>query len=205
MPRPADEQGLDVILDQTVVDDASRKIGDGAPLHYARLNDLCNVGHQGIDKTIDAAISSVCESIQQGLFDIGVTSLPTLQAPDDPAFVTWTNFMADAMWATYPPTEDHPVKLASSAATGCRDSSGGYPTPDDIAGAYSAYRLVLSLATEDQVGAPEFPDIAGDLSAILNQLWFRGADDWHIRGMGVTHFRAPLDECHRPGAADGRR
>ena len=165
---PADEQGLDDILDKTIVDDPSRKIGDGAPLHYARLNDLCDIGGLGANTAIDAAISSVCESIEKGLFDWGLTSRLPSQELDDPAFITWTNFIADAIWATYPPTQDHPQQLSSPPGTGCRD---GYPTPDDVAGAYGAYRLVLSLATEDNVDAPVFPDIIGDISKILDQLW----------------------------------
>src|SRR3974390_1681994 len=48
---------------------------------------------------------------------------------------------------------------------------GRYPTPDDVAGAYGAYRIVLSLATEDHVDQPMPPDISGDLSSILNQMW----------------------------------
>ena len=166
----ADEQGLDLILT-----DPSNKMTP-APLHFARLSDLCNIGHLGIDPTIDSAISTVCEQIQKGLFDIGVSSVPSLQSPDDPAFITWTNFMADAMWATYPPTEVHPLKLSSNVIPlplpgDCRESGGGYPTPDDVAGAYGLYRLVLSLATEDKMKAPVFPDIIGDIGAILDQLW----------------------------------
>jgi hypothetical protein len=144
-PPSTEEQALDTIISQAAADDPSRTIGSGAPLHYARLNDLCNIGSLGIDKTLDSAISSVCESIQKGLFDIGASSVPTLQAPDDPAFITWTNFMADAMWETYPPSppspsglQDHPTKLSrnmvSSSLNPCHDP-GGYPSADDVAGA----------------------------------------------------------------------
>ena len=78
--------------------------------------------------------------------------MPTLEAPDDPIFTTWTQFIADAMWQTYPPEQVHPSRM------------GRYPTPEDVAGAYSAYRLLLSLATENKVDMPMAPDIAGDLA-----------------------------------------
>ena len=46
-----------------------------------------------------------------------------------------------------------------------------YPTGADVATAYGAYRLLLSLQTEDEVEPPMLPDIAGDLSAILDEMW----------------------------------
>ena len=183
VPEPStDEQFLDVILDQATADSPSRQIGDGAPLHYARLNDLCNIGTIGIDTTISAAIASVCNTIQNGLFELGVSSVPTLQAPNDPAFIAWTNFMAEAMWEVYPPNaptapptlQDHPTKLSrnviASSVPGVCPDPGGYPSPDDIAGAYGVYRIVLSLATEEDVEPPVFPNISGDISSILTQL-----------------------------------
>ena len=150
-----DEQRLDPILSQAM--DMGR---DGAAsLHYARLNDLCSVGSAGIDNSIDSAISSVAQSIQKGLFDIKASSVPSLQATDDPIFTTWTQFVSDAMWQVYPPAQDHPVRM------------GRYPTPDDIAGAYGAYRILISLATEEDVEKPQLPNLVGDLSTILGQMW----------------------------------
>ena len=152
---PADETNLDTMSAQA--SDPNR-LG-AARLNYARLNDLCNIGSAGVDPIIDNAITSICNLIQQGLFDIGASSVPSLQVPDDPIFTTWTEFISDTMWQTYPPSQDHPTKL------------GRYPTPDDVAGAYGAYRLVLSLATEDKVDAPVPPNIVDDLSSILSQMW----------------------------------
>ena len=152
---PADEQNLDTVMSQP-----GDPLREGAGrLNYARLNDLCNIGSAGLDPIIDNAITSICAQIQQGLFDIGVSSRPSLPTPDDPVFTTWTQFIADAMWQVYPPGQSHPSRM------------GRYPTPDDIAGAYGAYRLVLSLATEDDVDQPMPPDIAGDLAGILGQMW----------------------------------
>ncbi|HLY83241.1 MAG TPA: zinc dependent phospholipase C family protein, partial [Acidimicrobiales bacterium] len=152
---PADEQNLDTMTMQA--SDPSRP--GAARLNYARLNDWCNIGSAGLDPIIDNAVTTVCNLIQQGLFDISASSVPSLQTPDDPIFTTWTEFIADTMWQTYPPSQDHPTKM------------GRYPTPDDVAGAYGAYRLVLSLATEDHVEPPMPPDISGDLSSILQQMW----------------------------------
>jgi len=153
--RPADEQNLDSVTSQA--DDPLR---DGAAsLNFARLNDLCNIGSAGVDPIIDNDVTKICNQIQQGLFDIGASSVRSLQAPDDPIFTTWTEFIADTIWQTYPQGKDHPSRM------------GRYPTPDDIAGAYGAYRLVLSLATEDKVDKPMPPDILGDLGSILSQMW----------------------------------
>ncbi|MGH8833680.1 MAG: zinc dependent phospholipase C family protein [Actinomycetes bacterium] len=153
--RPADGQNLDMLRSQ-----AGDPLRAGAAgLSYARLNDLCNIGSPGTDSIIDNAVTKICNLIQRGLFDIGASSVPALEAPDDPIFTTWTEFMADAMWQTYPPGQDHPSRM------------GRYPTPDDVAGAYSAYRLVLSLATGEKMDKPMPPDSAGDLSAILDHMW----------------------------------
>ncbi len=160
----ADEQGLDVILS-----DPSAKT-KAAPLHNARLNDLCNIGSEGIDPIIDSAVAAICESIQKGLFDFKLSKVPTLQPPDDPAFITWTKFIADAIVQTYPPNQVHPDNLASSTLVPTPDPEG-YPSPEDIAAAYSAYRLVLSLATEDDMDQPQLPDVPGDLWKIIKQTW----------------------------------
>jgi hypothetical protein len=152
---PADEQNLDTVMSQC--GDPMRQ--DAASLNYARLNDLCNIGSAGLDPIIDNAITQICAQIQQGLFDIGVSSRVSLPAPDDPVFTTWTEFIADTMWQVYPPGQSHPTRM------------GRYPTSDDVAGAYGAYRLVLSLATEDEVDQPVPPNIAGDLGSILQQMW----------------------------------
>lgn len=153
--RPADEQNLDQLTD--TASDPARDTA--ARLSYSRLNDLCNIGSSGIDPIIDNAVQKVADAIQQGLFNLGLSSVPSLQPPDDPVFTTWTEFIADTMWQTYPPGQVHPSRM------------GRYPTSDDIAGAYGAYRLVLSLATEDDVDKPTPPDIVGDLAAILSQMW----------------------------------
>jgi Zinc dependent phospholipase C len=153
--RPADEKNLDTLTSQ-----ASDPLRDGAAsLNYSRLNDLCNIGSSGADPIIDNAVSQICDLIQKGLFDIGASSRVSLQAPDDPVFTTWTQFIADTIWQTYAMDPEHPSRM------------GRFPTPDDIAGAYGAYRLVLSLASEDEVDKPVPPDILGDLSKILQQMW----------------------------------
>src|SRR5262249_42677389 len=92
-------------------------------------------------------------------FDIGASSVPTLQAPDDPIFTTWTEFIEDAIWKTYQGLPDHPNRMRR------------LPKADDVAGAYSAYRLLSSLDTQDDVDMPQPPEIVGDLADILKQMW----------------------------------
>jgi Zinc dependent phospholipase C len=157
-PKPseatADEQTLDTINSGSA--DPTR---DGAArLNYARLNDLCNIGSAGLDTILDGTVDEICNLIQQGLFDIKATKVRQLTAPDDPIFTTWTQFIADTIQEVYPPDQVHPSRM------------GRYPTADDVAGAYGAYRVILSLATEDDVDKPMFPDVVGDLSKIWNQM-----------------------------------
>jgi hypothetical protein len=156
------EQPLDVILT------APGGKTMPAPFRYSRLNDLSNIGSAGIDPIIDGAIAGICDQIQKGLFDFSLTKVPDLQAPDDPAFITWTEFLADAIVQTYPPGTEHPAKLATSPPAA---GSDGYPTPADIAAAYGAYRIVLSLATEDDVKKPDPPDVLGDLGSLISDAW----------------------------------
>jgi hypothetical protein len=152
--HPADEPGLDTIRAA-----AGDPLRDGAARYsYARLNDLCNIGFAGSDPFIDHTLDLICNAIQKGLFDIGASVVPTMQAPDDPIFTTWTQFVADAIWQTYPPGQMHPSRMKR------------YPSPDDIAGAYGAFRILLSLATEDDVEPPK-PPMTTDVGAVLDKMW----------------------------------
>ena len=74
---PGDEQNLDAMARQP--DDH----GTNAPAeyHYARINDLCNMGSTGIDPILDAAISQVCNLIEQGLFKLGGPRCPLFWLP----------------------------------------------------------------------------------------------------------------------------
>jgi alpha-beta hydrolase superfamily lysophospholipase len=157
-PKPvgatADEQTLDTINSGSA--DPARDCA--ARLNYARLNDLCNIGSAGLDPILDGTLDEICNLIQQGLFDIKATKVRQLAAPDDPIFTTWAQFIADTIQEAYPPDQVHPSRM------------GRYPSADDVAGAYGAYRVILSLATEDDVDQPQFPPIAGDLAAIWNQM-----------------------------------
>jgi hypothetical protein len=152
--RPADEQNLDTVL--AAAGDPLR--AGAARLSYARLNDLCNIGSAGLDPFIDQVLNGIADAIQKGLFDIGASSVPSIQAPDDPIFATWSQFVADTIRQTYPPGQMHPTRM------------GRYPTADDIAGTYGAFRLLLSLATEDDVQKP-MPPMTTDPGAVLNKMW----------------------------------
>ena len=160
---PADEPYLDTTL--TTAGDPMR--GSAARFSYARLNDLCNIGSPGIDPFIDNALDLICNQIQQGLFHIGASSVQPPQTPNDPdpIFTTWTQFICDTIRQTYPPGQMHPSRLVR------------YPTPDDVAGAYSAFRVLLSLATEDDVEPPSMPKDIPDPGAVLDQMWQKIKDD----------------------------
>ena len=152
--RPADEQNLDTVL--AAAGDPLR--AGAARLSYARLNDLCNIGSAGLDPFLDTVLNGICDSIQKGLFKIKVSSVPSIQAVDDPIFTTWTQLVADTMRQTFPPAQMHPTRM------------GRYPTADDIAGTYGAFRLLLSMATEDDVKMPT-PPMTTDLGDVLNKMW----------------------------------
>lgn len=152
--RPGDEDNLDTIRAAT---GASSRTG-AARLNYARLDDVINVGSVGIDPLIDSTLDKIVSSIQTGTFSLGVSSLPTLQAPDDPIFTTWAQFLADTIRATYPPDQMHPNRM------------GRYPTGDDIAGAYGAYRLLLAMQTGEHVEPPA-PPMGSDFAAELDAMW----------------------------------
>ena len=102
--RPGDEDNLDVLKPQA----ANPSRAGAAGYVSSRLHDLCNIGSAGVDPIVDAAVTAVCRLIQQGLFDFGVSSVPTIDAPDDPLFRTWTEFVADAIYQTYPRTSHTP-------------------------------------------------------------------------------------------------
>lgn len=166
VPRPApappttEEQPLDAV---TVVPNA---IGSGAPFTFARLNDHISIGIPTIGDPVDGLVSAVCDKIDEGLFDIGIAEDTTPDAPSDSDFQDWCKLMASTLKEVYDEPHGnpgHPENLAPGRP-------GGYPTADDVAAAYGAFRLVLKLATEEKIQEPQMPDLIGDVSAALQQL-----------------------------------
>jgi hypothetical protein len=155
MPEPklpdTEEQPLDKVRSAP-----HSNIGDGAPFTFARLNDHINVGYKRGTDPVDEIVDAVCAKIHKGLEDIGVAE-PDPVPPDDPDFIEWTNMMAAAFRAAYP---QPPRNLQPD----------GYPTPDDVASAYSVLRMYLRVATEDKVKEPEFPNVLADVWKAIKKL-----------------------------------
>jgi hypothetical protein len=153
VPPSTEEQPLDRIRSVP-----HQSIGQGAPFTFARLNDHVNVGYlQGSDP-VDDLIQSICKKIKDGLEQIGVAE-PDPIPPNDSDFVLWTNMLSEAFRSVYPPTEQPPENLKNPAA----GRPDGYPNPEDVASAYSVFRLFLRMATEEKIQEPEFPDVVADV------------------------------------------
>ena len=136
--------------------------GNGAPFTFARLNDHINIGAATLGDPVDDLVSSVCEAIDQGLFDLGIAEDTEPDPPTDGDFQAWTQLMVKTLHDVYDSTT-HPQNLAPGRPD-------GFPTADDVAAAYGAFRLVMRLATEESISDPKPPDIIGDISAAVQQL-----------------------------------
>ena len=163
-PAPStEEEPLDALV-QTPND-----IGAGAPFTYSRLNDWTNIGSPTAGDPIDGIIDSVCTAIEKSLFQLGIVDDFVPVPPPDPEFKAWTQLMVDCLHATY--TESaRPMNLAKGILPGGASRVDGFPIADDVAGAYTVFRLVLSVATEDKIEEPQPPDIVGDVSKAVQDM-----------------------------------
>jgi hypothetical protein len=138
-------------------------LSTGGPLSYSRLHDHILIGDPTLGDPVDAVVEAVTKAIEEGLTAIRVPPLP---APlvSDPDFDAWAQMLVDALEATYPRPYEHPENLPN----------GGYPTADDVKAAYSAFRMILKVSTEETVKPPTAPDIPGllrsDIEQILNDI-----------------------------------
>jgi hypothetical protein len=163
-PPSTEEQPLDHVTATPNV------TGMGAPFTFARLNDHINIGTtQGFDP-VDDLVEAVCDKIHTGLFDIGVAETIESPMPADADFDHWAAMMRDALREVYDAAEPHPENLAPSRPN-------GYPTKEDIAAAYGVFRLVMRIATEEKIQEPQAPNITGDISAAVQQLFNDIASD----------------------------
>jgi hypothetical protein len=160
----ADPSGeIDPITQEAWLDRPSAKpnaLGTGAPFVFARLNDLINCGGVGLDDPVNKFITDAAEKIKKGI-DL-VAGLDDIELTDDDEFKLWTQFMAETIKEVYPPGVAHPANLPGN---------GGYPSADDINGAYGTCRFFLKMMTEQTVEEPEMPNITADISDGLQQLW----------------------------------
>jgi len=139
--------------------------GSGAPVTFSRLNDHVNIGNISLGDSVDDLVNAVCEKIEQGLFDIGVAENIEPDAPTEQQFIDWTKYVSHTIKQVY--DSRHPHNLDSPSRP------GGFPLPDDVAGAYGVFRLVLRISTEEKIKEPQPPDLIGDIEAAAQKL----ADD----------------------------
>src|SRR5262249_41664186 len=126
---------------------------------FARLHDHIFVGESTLGDPVDGIIQTVCEEIHSGLFRIGITEDTKQTPPDDQEFLAWTHLLIQALHDTYDSDPLHPRRLGGD----------GFPTADDVAGAYGVLRMFLRVSTEDKIEEPKFPDIVSDISEALKK------------------------------------
>ena len=165
-PPSTEEQPLDTL---TLVPNMT---GTGAPVTFARLNDHINIGSLSLVDPVDDLVEAVCQKIEQGLFDIGVTEQIDPAVPTAADFTDWCNLVAATIKEVYDQNAGQrtPNNLASNIVPGIPARLDGYPAPDDIAAAYGVFRLVLRMGTEEKIKEPQPPNIIGDISAAVDKL-----------------------------------
>lgn len=154
-PGEIDETTSEQPLD-TIRSSPNDNRGQGAPYTFARLNDHVGIGSHASNDPIDSLIGSICARIRAGLEDVGVLESPP-RPPDDEDLMEWATTLSQVFRIAYPAEAFPPQNLVGDGRT------DGYPTPDDIASAYSLLRLFLRLSTEETVSEPELPDIVKDV------------------------------------------
>ena len=173
---PGSEQPLDTVVS------TPNPPGTGAPVTFARLNDLIKIGHPGVDP-VDDLVEKMCAKIEQALFVPGVAEETEPAAPEDADFELWTQMISDAIKETYtaPPLKpgNVPDRLKRPFLLKGADITrpSGYPEPEDVAAAYGVFRLLMRIATEEKIQAPKSPDVRGDISAAAQNIFDDAAAD----------------------------
>jgi len=165
-PPSTEEAPLDTLVS------APNSVGNGAPVTQSRLNDHVNIGGLSLGDPVDALVQAVVDKINAGLFDIGVAENINPEPSTEADFIAWTKLMSSTLREVYDQQGGNrvPQNLASPIIPGVPSRPDGYPTPDDVGGAYGVFRLVLRVTTEEKVKEPQPPDIVGDISAAVNKL-----------------------------------
>jgi hypothetical protein len=154
-PPSTDEQPLDLVVN------SPNEIGRGAPLTFGRLHDHIAIGVASLGDPVDRLVQAVCDKIEGGLFDLGVAEQTHSSPPDDADFDAWRAIMVKTLHDTYDTASVTPHNLGGD----------GFPSADDIAGAYGVVRLFLRLSTEEKIQEPKAPDIASDISSALKKFY----------------------------------
>jgi hypothetical protein len=155
-PPSTEEQPLDL------VNFVPNPTGAGAPMTFARLNDLINIGSIDIGDPADTLIKDVCQTIEDGLMDVGLAVDAGTDEVNDPELIKWANFFRKCMIETY-----SKIRHPHNFTTGRTD---GFANAEDIISAYSLFRIVMRISTEDEITEPQPPDIVGDISEAVQQL-----------------------------------
>jgi hypothetical protein len=171
-PPSTEEQPLDTLVTSANTVDPGNPDPKIAPVTFARLNDHVNIGGGTLGDPVDALVNAVAKKIKEGLFDIGVAEDIDPASPANPGFTAWTELVSKTIMEVYDQNGSNrtPQNLASPIVPGIPPRPNGYPTPDDVAGAYGVFRLVLRISTEEKISEPMPPDILGDISAAVDKL-----------------------------------
>jgi Zinc dependent phospholipase C len=170
--QPAPSGGGEPPLDQLV--STPNTLGTGAPFTFARLHDHVNIGTPSLGDPVDQLVKDVCDKIHAGLFDLGIAEETESPESTEADFQAWAKMMAQAIKETYDEAADmRPMNLASNFLLkgSLVSRPDGYPTSEDVAAAYGAFRLLLRISTEEKIQEPRPPDILGDISQAVQQLW----------------------------------
>lgn len=174
VPRPSSPSTEEQPLDR--ITNSPNATGKGAPYTFSRIHDLVNIGHVGGIDPIDGIINSVSNKIQHGLFDIGIAEDFDIEMPNDPDFKAWQSLLSKTLREVYPEYHKaeknfpHPLNLTNQSEGSVDGRFNGYPTEEDIASAYSIFRLIMKISTEDNLTEPQPPDILSDITHDLDKL-----------------------------------
>lgn len=152
-------------------------MGNGAPILTARLHDHITIGKTTLGDSLDAIIAEVCEKIEKGLFDIGVLENTDMDVPDDAGFKEWCGLVIKTIRDVYTGTQQHPIHHPTILAGPPDPRPDGFPLEEDLAAAYGVLRLLLKISTEEDIKAPVFPDIVGDITSVIEQTMQNVAND----------------------------
>jgi hypothetical protein len=145
----------------------------GAPLSFARLNDHVNIGVATMPDPVDAIVDDVAAQISSLLANIGVAVDTEPDPPTDADAMAWADMFSRVVRNTYdgfsPVNLTKPFLLQGKPTT----RKDGFPTAEDVAAAYGAFRLILRVTTEENIEDPQPPMIGSDISAAVTKI----ADD----------------------------
>ena len=160
-----EEQPLD-----TVLTSPNPTIGVGAPYTFSRLNDWTNIGTMAFDD-LQPKVDAICKKIEKNLLRLDIVEDLEPAGQPDSLVVDWSKMMTRAIAAAYPIGGRHPTNLSHGALPAGQGQRrpNGYPLPEDVIAAYSVFRFVIKMTTEDSLTEPEPPQISQDVQQTMDQ------------------------------------